>query len=35
YIGGGQIVYASNPRTGITVTNSTYRQILAIRRIFN
>lgn len=35
YIGGGQIVNASNPRTGITVTNATYRQILAIRRIFN
>ena len=34
YIGGGQIVHASNPRTGITVGTATYRNIVAIRRIF-
>lgn len=35
YIGNGQIVHASNPRTGITTGNASYRQIVAIRRIFN
>ncbi len=34
YIGGGQIVHASNSRTGIIVSNAGYRNILAIRRIF-
>ncbi|HBA46535.1 MAG TPA: hypothetical protein DCZ91_01770 [Lachnospiraceae bacterium] len=34
YIGNGQIVHASNERTGITVSNANYRNILAIRRIF-
>lgn len=34
YIGGGQIVHASNSRTGIIVSNASYRSILAIRRIF-
>ena len=34
YIGNGQIVHASNPRTGITTGSATYRQIAAIRRIF-
>ena len=34
YIGGGQIVHASNSRTGIIVSNAAYRDILAIRRIF-
>lgn len=34
YIGNGQIVHASNKRTGITVSNANYRNILAIRRIF-
>lgn len=34
YIGGGQIVHASNSRTGIIVSNADYRNILAIRRIF-
>lgn len=34
YIGGGQIVHASNSRTGIIVSNADYRSILAIRRIF-
>src|SRR5699024_1222660 len=26
YIGGGQVVHASNPRTGIKISNYTYRQ---------
>ena len=34
YIGNGQIVHASNKRTGIIVSNANYRKILAIRRIF-
>lgn len=34
YIGNGQIVHASNSRTGIIVSNADYRSILAIRRIF-
>ena len=34
YIGNGQIVHASNERTGIIVSNASYRSILAIRRIF-
>ncbi len=33
YIGNGQIVHASNARTGIKVSNATYRSILAVRRI--
>lgn len=33
YMGGGRIVHASNPRTGITTGNASYRQIVAIRRI--
>lgn len=34
YIGNGQIVHASNKRTGIIVSNADYRQVLAVRRIF-
>lgn len=34
YIGNGQIVHASNKRTGIIVSDAGYRKILAIRRIF-
>ena len=34
YIGGGQIVHASTPSSGIKVSNAGYRQILAVRRIF-
>lgn len=34
YIGNGQIVHASNKRTGIIVSDAGYRTILAIRRIF-
>lgn len=34
YIGGGQIVHASTSKTGIIVGSASYKQILAIRRIF-
>lgn len=34
YIGNGQIVHASTSRTGIIVSNASYRSILAVRRIF-
>lgn len=34
YIGNGQIVHASNKKTGIIVSKADYRKILAIRRIF-
>lgn len=34
YIGNGQIVHASNAKTGIIVSQADYRSILAIRRIF-
>ena len=34
YIGNGQIVHASTAKTGIKVSNASYRSILAIRRIF-
>jgi uncharacterized protein YycO len=33
YIGGGKIVHASNRKDGIKVSNATYRNILAVRRI--
>lgn len=33
YIGGGKIVHASTPQSGIKVSNATYRTILAVRRI--
>lgn len=35
YIGNGQIVHASTPRTGIKVSSATYKPIACIRRIFN
>ncbi len=34
YVGDGQIVHASNSKTGIIVSNANYRQVLAVRRIF-
>lgn len=34
YIGNGQIVHASTAKTGIKISNATYRNILAVRRIF-
>jgi len=33
YIGNGQIVHASTSKTGIIISNATYRSILSIRRI--
>ena len=33
YIGGGKIVHASSVKTGIKISNATYRPILAVRRI--
>lgn len=33
YIGGGKIVHASSAKTGIKVSNATYRTILSVRRI--
>lgn len=35
YIGNGQIVHASTPRTGIKISSATYKPIVCIRRIFN
>ena len=34
YIGGGQIVHASTAKTGIKVSNASYRNVLSVRRIF-
>lgn len=33
YVGGGQVVHASNPRTGITISNMYYRSPVKARRI--
>ena len=33
YIGGGMIVHASNPRTGIRIQNASYRSISTVRRL--
>ncbi len=33
YIGGGYIVHASSARTGIKISQATYRNILAVRRV--
>ena len=33
YIGGGQIIHASNPRDGIKISPATYTNILAVRRV--
>ncbi len=33
YMGGGQIVHASSPETGIKTGSATYRQILTVRRV--
>lgn len=33
YIGGGKIVHASTPRSGIKISTATYRTILCVRRI--
>ncbi|MCM1183584.1 MAG: SH3 domain-containing protein [Roseburia sp.] len=34
YVGNGQIVHASNSKTGIIVSSATYRSVLTVRRIF-
>ena len=34
YIGNGQIVHASTAKTGIKVSNASYRPVLSVRRIF-
>lgn len=34
YIGNGQIVHASTEKTGIKISNASYRKVLAVRRIF-
>ena len=33
YIGNGQIVHASTEKTGIKISNASYRPILSVRRI--
>ncbi|MDD2973065.1 MAG: NlpC/P60 family protein [Lachnospiraceae bacterium] len=33
YIGGGKIVHASSAKTGIKISNATYKEILAVRRV--
>lgn len=33
YVGGGKIVHASSAKTGIKISNATYRTILSVRRI--
>ena len=33
YVGGGKIVHASTTKTGIKISNATYRSILSVRRI--
>lgn len=35
YIGGGQIVHASNPEEGIKISKADYRNVLCIRRVLN
>lgn len=34
YIGNGQIVHASTSKTGIIISNASYRSVLSVRRIF-
>ncbi|WP_408070444.1 SH3 domain-containing protein [Butyrivibrio sp. JL13D10] len=34
YIGGGNIVHASSAKTGIKISNASYRQVLSVRRVF-
>lgn len=35
YIGGGQVIHASSPKTGIKISNAFYRTPITIRRIIN
>ena len=32
YIGGGQIVHASTPSSGIKISSATYKTIISVRR---
>ena len=34
YVGNGQIVHASTAKTGIIISNASYRSVLSVRRIF-
>ena len=35
YIGGGQVIHASNPRTGIKISNVSYRTPYSVRRVLS
>ena len=35
YIGNGQVVHASSPKTGIRISNATYRTPAAIKRVLS
>lgn len=35
YIGGGQVIHASNPRSGIKISNASYRTPYAVRRVLS
>ena len=35
YIGNGQVIHASNPRSGIKISNATYRTPYAVKRVLN
>lgn len=35
YIGNGQVIHASNPRTGIKISNVSYRSLHSVRRILD
>ena len=35
YIGGGQVIHASNPRTGIKISNLSYRTPYSVRRVLS
>ena len=35
YIGSGQVIHASNPRTGIKISNASYRTPYSVRRILS
>lgn len=35
YIGGGQVIHASNPRTGIRISNAAYRTPYSVRRVLS
>ena len=35
YIGNGQVIHASNARTGIKISNASYRTPYAVKRVLN